>query len=151
MTTRARITSVALAAVFAPAMVGAPLTAGATHLGTGYSAIRGRVIDQGDAPIGGICVSAYHDQTGEGVLPEGGLFLPVAGTTTTRADGTYAIERLSPNDYRIKFEDCLAPSEGPVFLTEWWDNRIAAELSERVQVPRDGSDQDGIDAVLTKI
>lgn len=149
MSTRSRIIS-GLSLALAVGLLGPMLSAVATHTGNGHSAIRGRVTDPSGAPIEGICAIAYHDYLLQGTLPEDEPLLPVAGSTTTLADGSYAIGRLTNDRYRVKFEQCLEPPHARRYVTEWYDDSLVAEHATPVETVY-GYDAYGVDAVLTAL
>lgn len=145
------ITGIGLA--LAVGLFGPSLAAVATHTGNGYQAIRGTVTNEDGAPIEGICVVAYHRSYilfDEVVLPgdPAGLY-PEASRTTTLADGTYVLGRLTNDNWRVKFEQCQVPVRDRTYMNEWYDDAHTSAAATLVKTQY-GMDAFGIDAVLSR-
>lgn len=145
MSTRRR-SIVGLGLAVAVGLIGPSLAAVATHTGNGYAAIRGTVTNESGAPLQGICVTAYHYNAFwrlEATEAE-------AGFATTAADGSYAIGRLTNDDYRVKFEQCQDAIWERTHRSEWYDDQILAEDASKVSI-RYNADANGIDAALATV
>lgn len=96
--------------------------------------ISGTVTDSNGTPLDGICVEAL-DSNGDS-----------AGVVAHTTAGHYVVNALNTGSYRLKFSDCLNPSD-PSVATEYSGDR--ATLGEAVPVSvTKGADTSGIDAQL---
>jgi hypothetical protein len=95
--------------------------------------ISGTVIDEGSAPIEGVCVTAFT------------LAGDFAGATTTAADGTYSVGGLGTGSLAVLFDACAGG-----YVNEWYDNQTSFEDADPVPVT-DGVDTPGVDATLTTL
>ncbi|MEX0800723.1 MAG: carboxypeptidase regulatory-like domain-containing protein [Dehalococcoidia bacterium] len=96
--------------------------------------VSGAVTEEGSGdPLEGMCVNAYDPTE------------TWAGFDLTDANGQYWIPGLTPEDYRIVFDDC---SFDPFHVSEWYDDKPDFNSADEVSVAL-GSGSSGVDAALT--
>lgn len=164
MTARRR-TFVGLAIGLSIGLLGPSMIAVARWSGSGSRTISGRVVDQRGAPVAGICVEAHEAGS---YSPEWELvtFHQPEAVSVTAADGTYALRKLLPLSYTVRFHVCPGPpqriwgdryvllpgeaSTRPLYRPEWWNDAPTAEFAEWITVTPN-QDVAGIDAELTRL
>jgi hypothetical protein len=101
-------------------------------------AINGTVVDEEQAPLEGICVSAHHQ------TPYGPQH---AWETATDANGQYSLSGLATDTYLVRFNDC--ENSPALYVEEWYDD-VRSDWDFDIQ-PVDivaGSKESNVDAEL---
>ena len=101
-----------------------------------FGSISGRLTDGGGKGIAHANVSAYAPEMKARVAASGSSSLffssgrsrSVISEATTRADGSYQLEKLPPGKYRLHFSS----SSGSVQVDRWYRNRDALENADEV-------------------
>ncbi len=99
---------------------------------SGTSHITGTITGSFGSPIQGICVTAYvsADQS--------------VGGDFSRSDGTYHIDGLGTDTFKLQFTDC----SGLGYQTQWYNGKADFSSGDPISVT-DGIDTTGIDVTMT--
>lgn len=107
------------------------------------ASIAGRVTDESDAPLGGVCVTA--EQRSEWGYPDYG-WLDWYGSAVTDSNGDYKVEDLPAGDFIVSFWDCNW-SDSREFLPEFYNDKTSPSDADQIPLAA-GESATGIDAGL---